>query len=263
MNVRLQGMLAVSAVTAFMLASAGIAQADGMVGAAPVAYERPALWSGIYAGFESGWDHEQYDQRSRITHLGSSADRDVTAYGLYLGVQRQYGNWVAGLEFNIVGTQNDHPAQSLCPNTSFKCTGRMEDILMIGPRLGWAAGNWMPYVTGGYANGGVHFRAFNVAGPASTTGVFVDEAYQRQDGWFVGAGLDWKLAAYAIVGIDYKHIDLGDDHTIMFATGGNTAPAVPVGGIVDRIRQSATADQVMLRASLLLNHETAPAMPLK
>ena len=30
--------------------------------------------------------------------------------------------------------------------------GRFDDVLTIGPRLGWAMGKWMPYLTGGYAN---------------------------------------------------------------------------------------------------------------
>jgi outer membrane immunogenic protein len=250
MNVRTKGMLASSAVAALMVASAGVAQADGMPGG-PAAYERPALWTGAYAGIQAGWDHERYKEVSLTTGKGTDEDRDVVAGGVFLGYQQQFGALVVGGELNLIGTENDRPSSTLCPNSTatlgLDCTGRIENLIMVGAKVGWALGNWMPYATGGYASGGVHFRVQqNSGGSPTLSGTFVSEASERQDGWYAGGGVDWRLSRHAVVSIDYKHIDLGSDHTFVFNSGLGT-----IGGIADRIRQSAEADQVMLRASLL------------
>jgi opacity protein-like surface antigen len=262
MNVRTKGMLASSAVAALMVASAGLAQADGMPGG-HAAYERPALWTGAYAGIQAGWDHERYKEESLKTGLGSDADRDVVAGGVFLGYQQQFGALVVGGELNLIGTENDRPSSTACPNStatnSLDCTGRIENLIMVGAKVGWALGNWMPYATGGYASGGVHFRVQQNTPitTATPTGTFISEASERQDGWYAGGGVDWRLSRHAVVSIDYKHIDLGSDHTFAFNTAGGGGT---IGGITDKIRQNAEADQVMLRASLLFGpgYEAAP-----
>jgi high affinity Mn2+ porin len=249
----LTGILAATA-TAAVMASAGVAQADGMPRAAAAAsYEMPALWSGGYVGVESGWDIEDHSGRFSSSSIAWSGSRNELAAGLYLGYQRQYGNTVVGLEVNIIGTENDHPAAGSC-GSSLQCTGRMENIFTIGPRLGMSMGNWMPYVTGGWANGGLSFRTLTTTG--STSGAAVDESYDRRDGWFVGGGAEWKLAPYAVAGIDYKHIDLGSYATTAFSA---TSP----GTLTNAMSQSATADQIMLRMHLLFGSGGYEAAPLK
>ena len=44
-------------------------------------------------------------------------------------------------------------ASTACPARRFTCAARFDDVITVGPRLGWAMGKWMPYLTGGYASG--------------------------------------------------------------------------------------------------------------
>jgi outer membrane immunogenic protein len=269
MKVRLQGMLATSAAAAALLASAGIAHADGMPGG-PVAYERPALWTGLYAGGEFGWQHEGWKGRIAGADPGDdvggdftsfNSSRDVVAAGLFLGAQYQFGSIVLGAEVDLFGLQFDRPHEQpegrgncednvVDGDVAQKCYGRITNMITFGPRLGWAAGNWMPYVTGGWASGNVNNRFLN---PDGTT---FQQGDKRQNGWFAGGGLDWKLSRHAVVGIEYRHTDLGTATVQDFTTStSGTSPG-------DRIRQRAEADSVMIRGSLLFN-PTYYAAPLK
>jgi outer membrane immunogenic protein len=96
----------------------------------------------------------------------------------------------------------------------------------------------MPYATGGFASGSVDLRANNTA-----SGVAVEFADKRLDGWYAGGGLDWKIAPHAVVGIEYRHVDLGSGTSQGFNPA-NNAP-------VQLITQHAESDSVMVRGSLL------------
>jgi opacity protein-like surface antigen len=97
----------------------------------------------------------------------------------------------------------------------------------------------MPYATGGFATGSTNFRAI-----VKTTGVASDMADVRHDGWFLGGGLDWKLARSVVVGLEYRHTDLGS------ASSADINPATGLAtGIT--VTSRAETDSVMVRGSLL------------
>jgi opacity protein-like surface antigen len=229
MKARIQGKLAMAAGAAAILASAGIALADGMPGG-PGSYDRPGSWNGAYVGLESGWDYE------RLTTPGTSENRNAVTYGIFLGYQHQFGPLVLGVEADLIGNQADQPGTTTCGKDN--CSQHISDMFTIGPRIGWAAGRWMPYVTGGFASGSVDFRKDN-----ATTGVAVEIADKRLDGWYAGGGLDWKLSRHAVVGIEYRHVDLGSGTSEGFKPADGTA--------VGPVTQHAESDTVMLRGSLL------------
>jgi opacity protein-like surface antigen len=242
MNVRYQGMLATTAAAAALLASADLVRADGMP--AP-AYARPASWTGAYIGVESGWDFESVHGTFPINDSHFKSDRDVINAGLFAGYQHQFGSIVLGVEVNLIGNEFDfhknvalQPGQiGSCPNNALNCVGRITNEITVGPRVGLAMGHWMPYVTGGWATGSVNFRSVNAAGVAT------EWADGRQDGWFLGGGLDWKLAPNAVLGVEYRHTDLGS-HT---AQDFNPTTGTPV----ELVRTRADSDAVLFRGSLL------------
>jgi opacity protein-like surface antigen len=259
MKAKLHHILAVSlACTATTLCAAG-ARADG-VAAAPAPYV-PATWTGLYIGVSSGWDSEEV--RTRFTDFGThlSTDKDGINAGLFAGYQQQFGSFVLGLEVNLIGNEFDFhknvavqpgqvpscPAVSATPGNN--CVGRITNEITIGPRVGYAMGSWMPYVTGGWATGSVNFRAV----PAS--GVATAWADTRQDGWFLGGGVDWKLAPYAVLGIEYRHTDLG-------TTGVVPAFVPSSGAFIENIKHQADSDAILFRGSLLFGSPTVAA-PLK
>jgi opacity protein-like surface antigen len=218
----------------------------------PSAYARPSSWSGAYVGVDSSWDFERV--RTSWVELGgihSSSDRDVINAGLFAGYQKQFGSIVLGLEANLIGNEFDfHKNVAVqpghignCPaafGTAFNCVGRITNLITVGPRVGLAAGNWMPYVTGGWATGSTNFR---LVAPAPS-GVTVFWADNRQDGWFLGGGLDWKLAPNVVIGAEYRHTDLGT---------GPEAPVISIGGGVTglHVKERAESDAILLRGSLL------------
>jgi outer membrane immunogenic protein len=232
MKVRIQGMLATAAGAA-LFASAGIALADGMPGGG--GYGRPALWSGVYVGGESGWEWERSHADYAPAGTSNSFDRNGVTVGLLVGYQHQFGNLVVGVEADFIGNEFDtRNLNTACPNPAFTCTNRITNLITIGPRVGWSLGNWMPYATGGFATGSTNFRAI-----VTTTGVTSDQADMRHDGWFLGGGLDWKLARNVVVGLEYRHTDLGH------------ASAVDINNPTITVTTRAESDSVMVRGSLL------------
>jgi outer membrane immunogenic protein len=262
MKAKLQYTLAVSvALVAAFLAGAGSATADGMGRAPAAAYATPAQWSGFYAGVESGWEWETAEFHSPVFNTSAHWDRDNITAGFFGGYQHQFGSVVVGVEFSLIGNEfNDSSRDRApegpgnCPDRVHNCIGRITDVFTVGPRLGWAAGNWMPYVTGGYASGSINMHVVN---PAITGGTSIEIGDVRTDGYYVGGGLDWKLAPYAVVGIEYRHTDLGWDtmHTFVPQTGA-VGPDSP-------LRARADSDAILFRGSLLFNPPRAAAAPLK
>jgi opacity protein-like surface antigen len=250
---------------AALLLSVGASLADGLPARAPAAYTPPTSWTGLYIGFESGWDWDRTDFRGtegafKTFGPRASWDRDVINAGLYGGYQQQIGQLVLGVEFNLIGNQFDNadthrdvaaqtPTTGNCPNREFNCVGRITDEFTVGGRLGWAAGNWMPYATGGWATGSINFRAI------PTSGVAAEWADGRAYGWYAGGGLEYKLSSYAVVGIEYRHVDLGDVTEESFS--GSTPPT-----LFGPVRMTAESDMILLRGALLFDPRPAYA-PMK
>ena len=95
MKVRNQGMLAMAAGAAAIIASGGIALADGMPGGP--GYAGPGSWSGFYIGGESGAQWARFDTRFDVgTGFKNTQDAVVTG-GIVLG----YRPLVLGVEDNL------------------------------------------------------------------------------------------------------------------------------------------------------------------
>ena len=113
-------------------------------------------------------------------------------------------------------------------------------------------GNWMPYVTGGYANGAYHF-----IGRTNGTQIQVEEARARLSGWYNGAGLDMALSHGWVVGVEYRHYDFDDKTAVGFAPLWTTN-----GQFVQPLSFDSTSDTFTIRASWKLGRPE-PVRPLK
>jgi opacity protein-like surface antigen len=179
---------------------------------------------------------------------------------LFGGYQHQFGAIVVGAEFSLIGNQFDDgknvtPAFGAgnCLGGITNCVTRITDLITIGPRIGYAIGHFLPYVTGGFATGSLDFHVPCPTGaPAGTcptgvgAGTDVLKADGRAYGYYIGGGLDWKLARNVVVGVEYRHVDLGSVNGPILA---NVPPALVATGVDARMR--ATEDAVLLRGSLL------------
>src|SRR5262249_35440347 len=142
----------------------------------------------------------------------SNPDRSLTyephhnsgAVGGFVGVQRQFGQIVLGLEGGYLAGFG-RTSLGVTPAISIFTVGdtgtaqaKLRDIWSVGGRIGWAAGNWMPYLTGGFANGSFQFDAQD---EFKTT----ERARANTSGGYFGGGIDWAVTTNWIVGIEYRH----------------------------------------------------------
>ncbi len=201
------------------LGSAGMAQADGMApGKAKAAAEAPLNWSGVYFGINSGW---AWSTTENVYTSGAnwSADSNTGIVGGQIGIQHQYGNFVVGLEGTISAALQDDPGSATTCNgcggaATNQFFARFDDVLTIGPRVGWAMEKWLPYVTGGYANAKFSDSVYGfTTPPGSTTPAYIRtvEGAERHSGWYIGAGVDWMVAKDWVLGIEYRHYDFSDE----------------------------------------------------
>ena len=232
------------------LGGASVALADGY-SPKRVAYERPADWSGVYFGVGSGYQWSGIDQTFTAYPVSVTYEHDAAIVSAHIGLQHQFGNVVLGAEAGWLSTLRDDPARTgdPCHVGGFFCTNRLNDILTVGARVGWAAGHWMPYVTGGYASGRFAYEEITTA-----TGVKFADGSTRHGGWYVGAGFEWIVSPGWTTGLEYRHYDFGERSAIP-----NTPAGAPVG--VDIYTQDATVDTITARVSWRWGREAAA--PLK
>src|SRR5581483_62032 len=225
-------------VAAAALASTGVALADGYVAKGKsVVYERPTDWSGVYFGVQSGYQWSSIDG-GYPTPLVNQTDFDSGFVGAHIGIQHQFGAVVLGVEGNWLSTLRDDPGSTVCPNPAFTCTHRLNDIITGGGRIGWAAGHWMPYVTGGYATTRLEARHFIPPGAAATN----EAAGTRNDGWYVGGGFEWAVSPGWTTGLEYRHYEFDTKWQTPHTPGGS-----PIG--VDINETDASVDTITARVS--------------
>lgn len=213
-----RGTYLLGATAVALLATVGIANADGMAkarGAPPPAYS-PMSWSGVYFGVHSGYAWADIDSRFVPGPNSDSVDHDVQVAGGQIGIQHQWNNIVLGVEANLsVAFQDDFGGSVTCPNIARTCQKRFDDVLSVGPRIGWANGKYMPYITGGYANAAFSHNSYDTATLANP--LFGRE---RVNGWYLGVGLDWAIVQDWTVGLEYRHYDFDSASLQSYAPGG-------------------------------------------
>lgn len=225
--------------TVAALGCANIAHADGMAPKGrPVAAEMPTNWSGVYFGVQSGYQWSSIDGGYDGGPLVNEVDFDSGLVGAHLGIQHQFGAVVLGVEGTWLSAIRDNPGSTVCPNPAFVCTHKLNDILTIGGRVGWAAGHWMPYVTGGYATARLEAFHFIPPGGANATN---EAAGTRNDGWFVGGGFEWVVSPGWTTGLEYRHYEFDE------ASGAWFRPGVPQ--VLGTYQMDATVDTVTARVT--------------
>jgi outer membrane immunogenic protein len=245
--------LAASAVSAFA------ADMPARIAKAPVA--PPVLtydWSGIYVGGAVGgaWHDTAgnfYNAPGFLWHTGSES---TLIYGGFGGIQKQWGNFVLGIEGGYNALDNGFnstlgggiPGAACGFPLGTSCQSRLNDIWYIGGRLGYAWNRFMVYGQGGYAQADIDTRGFD-----NVTGVAFSPAGASHGGWYAGVGAEYAVLDYLILGIDYKHYQF-DSKAHNCAVG--IAGCIPA----DFRNVDADVDSVMARVSFKFN--PWPAAPV-
>jgi outer membrane immunogenic protein len=183
-------------------------------------------WSGAYVGFNIGGVWTEVDRHyPNLGQIGFPATTftskgNDTIYGLHAGAQRQWGQWVFGVEAAYsAGSKEMRSSVTLNPVSplllglpNFEAYNKITNLFTVGPRLGFAWDRWMIYGTGGYATGTVHgqYRAagLQIFGPPGPN----LSGHSWNDGWFAGGGFEYMAHKGALVdvilGVEYQHVDL-------------------------------------------------------
>jgi len=207
-------------------------------------------WTGFYIGGSTGWAHGDFDWRYQnpvpATIPPFSANNDNWAFGGFIGYQYQWSQVVLGVEASGNWLSGDNWASGQILPFPTATQVRADSVYTVGGKLGWAWNTWLLYVDGGWATGIVKTRLVPTGGAA------FDFTSERQDGWYVGGGLDYLLTstgfADIIVGLDYKHVDLGTkSHLSSLDAFGPSPPGVNGRDI------SAKEDIVSLRLTFKVN----------
>lgn len=245
---------------AILIASAVLARpalADGF----PIDFATPPAdqsynWSGYYAGVNAGW----IGANSTITSASPGSNSitkpsdDSALYGFHAGVNNQTGHFVMGFDFSADHT--DVRGEGTWSGSFFPTNqGADFNINWLGLgsiRVGYASGPWLLYGTGGIAIADVqsNYRCR----PCAPARINYAPNANTQIGWNAGAGIEYMLRPNVSLGIEYLHVDLGED---FYADNDNSC------GSCER-NVDLSADVVRARISYLFgNREEPQPAPLK
>jgi outer membrane immunogenic protein len=182
-----------------VLALGGVAVAADLPPAAGPGpyYKAPAYnpaynWSGFYLGLNGGggWG------RSTWTTTGSFDTSGGLAGGT-LGYNYQINQIVLGVEGDIDWADiNGSTSAAACPTANCKTSD--DWLSTIRGRVGFAAGRFLPYITGGGAFGNI--KATSAVGSTDTTNA----------GWTLGGGIEFALTGNWTAKAEYLYVNLGN-----------------------------------------------------
>jgi outer membrane immunogenic protein len=212
-------------------------------------FAAPALnWTGFYVGGNAGaaWGRDAISNTlaapgfipADIAAVSSAASPTISSGGAIGGGQagynQQWGSWLVGVEadFDYLGLKGSNggtfpfpstlPGGAVGPPTAFFSTAISASttwLFTARPRIGWAAGNWLLYATGGLAVGRESVtETVNLLAPFVETSGFAT----TRAGWTAGAGVEYAINRNWSVKGEYLHVDLGS-----VATAATTSPPFP------------------------------------
>ena len=210
-----------------LLAFSGSARADGV----PQPYSAPVMlqvfdWSGFYVGLNGGWagTHTKWTWDTPTDLCGVAAGctgiadtshtHNAGVLGGQIGFQQQFGAIVLGVEAAVDETlsDDDNGSAGACVTATLniRCQTRFSELVTVGGRLGWTpVRSWLLFASGGFAS--AHIDS-SLGALDNSSDHFQDGG--RQNGWYVGGGLEFALAQNVILGAEYQHIDLGSNDQI-------------------------------------------------
>ena len=190
-------------------------------------------WSGFYIGALGGYKFSSVDLDLDLSgewdlipesrdELESRGGRDLDngggeAGGL-LGYNFQWNCWVVGLEADAgylwARTSRDtgtlfFPSENVGP-VHIRSSFKTHYLVTVAPRIGYAFGRWLPYVTGGLALGDLDYEQEIVFLPRDAFSFEGEHHTRTNAGWMAGGGLQYALTDHWSLRFQYQYIDLGD-----------------------------------------------------
>ena len=144
-----------------------------------MAQASPFEFGGFYAGVHLGYMDVEADSDGG----GGSVSGDGLMGGFQAGYNVVNGNFMWGLETDFSLTD-----ASPC------CSIDVGPMATLRPRIGYAADDWLLYVTGGIAS--AQFEDF--------------DAFDGSYGWTLGAGAEYLVGDIVGVKLEYRYMRFGD-----------------------------------------------------
>lgn len=230
----LKKLFVVGAATALMLCEANTSFAADVV-PEPEAPD----WTGIYLGGNVGYAAGHFGSQSvDFTSDGydpgpdfsSSSSSDFIG-GIHAGANYQIDQIVMGVEGDFQWTsldqENDGTLLFLGVPFGNSTTQMSEDVNWLASarlRVGYAAGDFMPYLTGGIAWANIKYSGFvtNNVDAGGGPGPFSEK--KNETGWVIGAGMEYKPFENWTIRAEYLHYDFGDSGTFVGDTNPTFVP---------------------------------------
>ena len=143
-------------------------------------------------------------------------------FSLRAGYDFQLGSWVVGgvVEYSDLELQDAVTAFSVTP-AAYNFTRKLEDLWAIRARGGYAFGDTLAYVTGGYASGNMK-HSFQTT---NTANAFPRSGGGDADGWQFGLGVEHRFLPNVSLGLEWIRTSLKDDDFTVRATNSGSTPA--------------------------------------
>ena len=161
-------------------------------------------WTGFYLGVNGGygWAKSTHTDVAGLT-TGSFNQRGGLIGGT-LGYNWQMGGAVLGLEGDLDWARING---SVAGCAFGSCFTNIRGFDTVRGRLGYAAGSWMPYITGGLAVANIQ---------AGQDGVASNDAWRA--GWTIGGGVEWMFAPRWSAKAEYLYADFGTGAAVSYTT---------------------------------------------
>jgi len=177
-------------------------------------------WTGLYFGVHGGYGWGDADASFAFEDTDAEPndhDPDGAFVGAQIGYNWQWNQLVLGVEADYSAAMlHDHVTgpSPLGPTTT---DVDIEQLATVRGRVGWAMGQWMPYVTGGWAWADVERNYF---GPLPAT-----SDSQDHSGWVAGVGAEYAITNNWTAKLEYMYYDLGEENYDVPAPGGDGVDA--------------------------------------
>jgi len=241
-------------------------------------------WSGIYIGIEGGygWGRQNVDATypffsvgTIVTQTGSvdigSINQSGWLFGGFAGAQKQWNNWVLGIEANFDSANIDGSTTGTGGSIGLRHaevfsdsvagSSKIDELGSVRAKIGYQpVQNWLVYGTGGLAFAHNTYSATEtqtctgfagICGVAGNNFSATGSGGTSMLGWAAGAGVDWKwnidAGSSLILGAEYLHYQFPS------TTVAGTNNAIVLPSSLAAVNSTQAVDAVMLRLSYLFS----------
>jgi outer membrane immunogenic protein len=248
----------------------GVAAADAppnMIATATQVHD----WHGFYGGINAGgiWSTtcNTWTANGPAANTPAFENRDCPNKGtfiggLQIGYDFQYQEWVwgFGLDYEFWSSKNRNNTLvytgAVFPQGTYNFSGKISPngFAILGPRVGYAVGDWLPYLrVGGVFTSGSHdvIASYTPTGAASPTASFNGGKNTKSHGFGIGGGVEYALGDSWALAFEYNYIQLGKGSNSNVNCTSSTAACNAFANLtLDSIHNNFTASA----ARLILNY---------